>query len=76
MEDGAYSYRNLILWQKAQELTLEIVKIVGGLPRDSVTSVAVPQIIRSASSVAANIAEGHGRYSLAAHRNHLSIAKG
>src|SRR3990170_7636444 len=76
MAEGAYSYRNLILWQKAQELTLEIVKIVGGLPRDSVTSVAVPQIIRSASSVAANIAEGHGRYSLAAHRNHLSIAKG
>ena len=71
-----YSYRNLILWQKAQELTLEIVRIVASLPNDRVAPVMGRQIVRSASSIGANIAEGHGRYSLAAHRNHLSIAKG
>ena len=64
MKDDGYSYRNLILWQKAQELTLDIVKAVGALRKDAVTSVAVPQVIRSASSIAANIAEGHGRYVL------------
>ena len=32
--------------------------------------------MRSASSIGANVAEGHGRYTLPAHRNHLSIAKG
>ncbi len=76
MADEPYSYRNLILWQKAQDLTLEIVTLVGKLPNDAVAPILARQILRSASSVAANIAEGHGRYTLAAHRNHLSIAKG
>ena len=76
MEDGAYSYRKLVLWEKAQDLTLEIVKIVSRLPNDRVAKTLGPQIIRAASSIAANIAEGHGRYTLGAHRNHLSIAKG
>jgi four helix bundle protein len=71
-----HSHRNLILWQKAQDLTLEIVKLAARLPNDKVAPVLTRQIIRSVSSIAANIAEGHGRYSLAAHRNHLSIAKG
>jgi four helix bundle protein len=34
------------------------------------------QIIASATSVGANIAEGHARFTPGAHRNHLSIAKG
>ena len=76
MKQEAYSYRNLILWQKAQDLTLEIVKLAGDLPRDRVAPMLATQVVRSASSIAANIAEGHGRFALAAHRNHLSIAKG
>src|SRR6478672_11670878 len=52
----SYSHRNLIVWQRAQELAR--------------------QIIMAASSIGANIAEGHGRYTLGAHGNHLSIAKG
>jgi len=71
-----YSFRNLILWQKAQALTLDIVKLVGPLPNDRVAPVIARQVVRSASSIAANIAEGHGRFTYAAHRNHLSIAKG
>ena len=74
--EGKYSYRNLILWQKAQELTLEIVRLAGVLPNDRVAPILSRQIVRSASSIAANIAEGHGRFTYAAHRNHLSIAKG
>ena len=76
MEDGSYSYRNLLLWQTSQALTLEVVKIVSSLPNDRVASVVGRQMVRSASSIAANIAEGHGRFTLPAHRNHLSIAKG
>jgi len=33
-------------------------------------------LVASAGSIEANVAEGHGRFSLAAHRHHLSIAKG
>ncbi len=76
MPDEAYSYRNLVLWQKAQDLAAEVVNLCGRLPRDGVAAVLARQIVRSTSSIGANVAEGHGRFTLAAHRNHLSIAKG
>ncbi len=75
-QNQRYSYRNLLLWQKAQDLTLEIIKIVSQLPRDPAAQVIARQIVASSSSVGANVAEGHGRFTLPAHRNHLSIAKG
>ncbi len=71
-----YSYRNLILWQKAQELTLAIIRLTAALPRANIADALVRQIVRSSSSIAANVAEGHGRCTPRAHANHLSIAKG
>ena len=57
-------------------MTLRIIGHVSSLPRTPVSEVVTRQIIRSSSSVGANIAEGHGRFSLAAFRNHLQIARG
>ena len=71
-----YNFRNLILWQKSQQLTLDVIKLIALMPRTAVADVIVKQIIRSSSSIAANIAEGHGRFTPGAHSNHLSIAKG
>lgn len=71
-----YNYRNLILWDRAQELTLAVIRLTSPLPRTAAADVIRKQIIRSASSMAANVAEGHGRYRLGAHAYHLSIAKG
>jgi four helix bundle protein len=71
-----YSYRNLQLWQKAQELAVEVVRVVDRLPSRRSNDVVARQLVGAATSVAANIAEGHGRFTLPAHRNHLSIAKG
>jgi four helix bundle protein len=71
-----HSFRSLIVWRKSQELALEIARLVGGLPRDSVASVLGRQVMASAASIGANIAEGYGRYAAGAYRNHLSIARG
>jgi four helix bundle protein len=71
-----YSYRNLILWQRAQDLAHEVIHITKRLPSTWASGVIARQIIASATSIAANIAEGHGRYTYGAHRNHLLIARG
>jgi four helix bundle protein len=71
-----YTYRNLILWQKAQDLGYEVIQITRRMSQNWANAIIARQIIASATSVAANIAEGHGRLSLGAHRNHLSIARG
>ena len=69
-------FRNLIHWQMGQELAVRVVKLAEELPRSRTSDLVVAQLVRSAGSVPANIAEGYGRYSKAAYRNHLSIARG
>jgi four helix bundle protein len=71
-----YSFRNLASWKKAQSLLLFLLDDVDTMPNNRVTNILVSQIVRSASSIGANIAEGHGRYAAGAYRNHLSIARG
>jgi four helix bundle protein len=70
------SFRQQILWKKAQDFADSIATVVADLPRDLATNVIANQTLRSATSIAANIAEGYGRFSQAAYRNHLSIARG
>lgn len=71
-----YTYRNLILWQRAQSLAYQIIQLTRKLPQTWSNAIIARQIIASATSIGANIAEGHGRYTPGAHSNHLSIAKG
>ncbi|MCA0355024.1 MAG: four helix bundle protein [Chloroflexi bacterium] len=71
-----YSYRNLIMWNKAQELVMDVIQLISNVPNSWSNAVIVRQIVSSATSISANIAEGHGRFSLGAHKNHLSIARG
>lgn len=71
-----YSFKNLLSWQKAQELLLEVLQVLKTIPNDREFAVIAHQIVRSSSAIGANIAEGHGRYSAGAYRNHLSIARG
>ncbi len=73
---ASYSYRNLDVWKRAQDLALKIIHLTSGLPHSQPADVLARQVIRSASSIGANIAEGHGRFSLGAFRNHLQIARG
>ena len=70
------AFTGLILWQKAQSLSAELADLVDGLPSTRSAAAIGNQLMRSGGSVPANIAEGYGRYSDAAYRNHLSIARG
>lgn len=75
LEPG-YSYRNLRLWQDAQDFAKEVVELVSALPSARSADTIARQVVRSATSIPANIAEGHGRFGIPSYRNHLSIAKG
>ncbi|MEO6197411.1 MAG: four helix bundle protein [Dehalococcoidia bacterium] len=73
---NAYNYRNLDVWEMAQNVAADVILLTRDLPRDAAALAITRQMVRSAGSIGANIAEGHGRYSLGAYKNHLSIAKG
>lgn len=74
--EAIYSYRKLDFWQLARSLSVDVYTLAKRFPRDDATRVVTRQFVASATSIRANIAEGHGRYSKAAYRNHLSIARG
>jgi four helix bundle protein len=56
------SYRDLVAWQKAKALALEIYRCTRKFPRDEVYALS-SQMRRAAVSVPSNIAEGKGRHS-------------
>jgi four helix bundle protein len=69
------SYRDLQVWQKGMDLVVESYKITRLLPKVETYGLA-SQIQRSAVSIPANIAEGHGREHLGDYIHHLSVANG
>lgn len=73
--EPSYNFRNLDVWQRAQTIAEHVVRLSARLPSKVAPREISRQVVRSAGSVAANIAEGHGRFTRAAYRNHLSIAK-
>jgi len=56
----AYSYRELIVWQKGITLVVEIYKLTDSFPKQEIYSLT-SQIRRAAISIPANIAEGSAR---------------
>ena len=69
------SFRNLTVWQRAVEMTLEVYKLTGGFPsseRFGLTN----QLRRASVSVASNIAEGYGRASTGEYFQFLGHARG
>lgn len=68
-------YSDLVVWQKAMDLVIEIYKITATFPSDERFGLS-SQARRAAVSIPSNIAEGHGRKATGAYINHLSIAYG
>lgn len=69
------SFRDLVVWQKAHALTLEIYRVTAGFPSREQFALT-DQMRRAAASVAANIVEGHGTGLDGVFAHHLARAEG
>ncbi|MBU4186439.1 MAG: four helix bundle protein [Proteobacteria bacterium] len=75
MSNEIRSYKDLIIWQKAIDLVVEIYQVLKSFPREELYGLS-DQIKRSAVSVPSNIAEGQSRQHTAEFRQFLYIAMG
>jgi four helix bundle protein len=69
------SYRDLVAWQKAVDLVVEVYRESSSWPADERFGLT-SQVRRAVVSVPANIAEGSGRNGTAELRRFLTIAHG
>lgn len=69
------TYRDLVAWQKAYELGLEVSRSARSLPAEERFGLG-SQLRRGAVSVASNIAEGYGRGGRADYVRFLKVARG
>jgi len=69
------SFRDLIVWQKAVKLSLEIYKLTAAFPASEQFGLT-NQLRRAAVSIASNIAEGYGRTSKGEYLQFLGHARG
>lgn len=56
------TFRDMIVWQKAHAMDLQVIELVTSFPRAQPFWVIGDQLLRSSTSISANIAEGHGSY--------------
>lgn len=69
------SHRDLIVWQRAIEMTVAVYELTAGFPREEIFGLS-SQLRRAGVSVASNIAEGYGRASTGEYRQFLGTARG
>jgi len=69
------SYKDLLVWQRAIQMTLAIYKLSATFPREEVYGLT-SQVRRAAVSVASNIAEGYGRGTRGEYKQFLGMARG
>jgi four helix bundle protein len=69
------TFKELIVWQKAHELTLNIYKITKDFPKDEMYALT-SQVGRASVSIAANIAEGYKKKTKPHKLNFLNISEG
>jgi four helix bundle protein len=69
------SYRDLLVWQKAMRLAAEAYRLARLLPKAEEYRLT-SQLLRAATSVPANIAEGHARGTRKDYAHFISIARG
>jgi four helix bundle protein len=70
----AQNFKDLVVWQKAHAVVLEVYKLTRRLPKEELFGL-ISQMRRSAVSVPANIAEGFKRKGKADKARHMNIAQ-
>ena len=70
------TFEDLIVWQKAHGLFLEAARDTEQFPTGRAANVIANQLLRSASSIGANIAEGFGRRMGKEYTHYLIVARG
>ena len=69
-------YQELIFYQKARQVVKAVDALVKSWPKTMQAQEILRQLFRSATSVGANIAEGHGRHQGTEYVHYLIIAQG
>ncbi|MCL4767257.1 MAG: four helix bundle protein [Hyphomicrobiaceae bacterium] len=69
------SYRDLVIWQKAMDVAVSCYELTAKFPKDELYGLAA-QIRRASASVAANVAEGHGRENTGSFIQFLRVSQG
>jgi four helix bundle protein len=69
------SYRDLVVWQRAIQLSVMLYKLTGNFPREEIYGLT-GQLRRAGVSIASNIAEGYGRGSPGEYKNFIGMARG
>ena len=72
---NAKSFKDLLVWQKAHELVMEIYKITKSFPQEERFGL-VSQMRRAAVSIPSNIAEGFVKRSIRDKSNFYNVAQG
>lgn len=69
------NFKDLLIWQRSHQLTLNIYKTSASFPSEEKFGL-ISQIRRSSASIPTNIAEGSGRQSYTEFHRFLTIAMG
>jgi four helix bundle protein len=71
----AQSYRDLVVWQRAMQLTVAVYQLTRDFPKEELYGLT-SQIRLAAVSIPSNISEGQGRANSGEFRQFLAIARG
>ena len=75
MSDGQQGFRDLVVWQRAIQLTIVLYQLTSSFPRKELYGLT-SQLRRAGVSVASNIAEGWARQSTGEYKHFLGMARG